>query len=127
LSPKFLFAVAIFFGIAGIAIWAVFLRSSPIQTAAGSITKKTFKPAGTYWQYPAGLSRGFQLATPIPIAEANVFELAVNGFDGPIFFSLNTIASQHFCVGQNVLIHYQEKTIPFIARRVYVIDMLPAD
>ena len=63
------------------------------------------------------------MATPIPIAEADVFELAIDGFGGPVFFSLNTVASQAFKVGQKVQIRYRERVIPFVGKRVYVLDM----
>ena len=120
---KFLLVVAILFALCGIAIWAVFLRPIPVQTAFGRIIRKTFKPAGTYWQYPAGVDRGFRTATPIPIAEADVFELAVAGFEGPVFYSLNTVASKAFEVGQQVRIQYRERVIPFVGKRLYVLDM----
>lgn len=123
MSFKFLLVVAIFFALVAVAIWAVFLRPAPVRAAIGMITKKTFKPAGTYWQYPAGVDRGFRTATPIPIAEAYVFELTVEGFDGPIFFSLNTVAGKAFGVGQRVRIRYKERVIPFLSKRVYVLDM----
>jgi hypothetical protein len=118
-----LFFVAILFAVFAVGIWAIFLRPAPLKMARGTITKKTFKPAGTSWQYPAGLNRGFRTVTPIPIAEAYVFEVRVDGFEGPIFYSLNTVASQAFDVGRRVHIRYQERGIPFIWKRVYVLDM----
>jgi hypothetical protein len=123
LSSKFLFIVAIFSAVAAAAIWAVFLRAIPVRTAFGSIAGKTFKPAGTYWQYPTGLDRGFRTATPIPIAEADVFELAIDGFEGPVFFSLNTVAAKAFDVGKKVQIQYRERVIHFVGKRIYVLDM----
>ena len=123
MSPKFLFLAAIFFAVFAGGIWAVFLRPIPVQTASGSITRKTFKPAGTYWQYPSGLDRGFRTATPIPIAEVDVFELAIDGLEGPVFYSLNTVASRAFDVGQKIRIQYRERVIPFVGKRLYVVDM----
>ena len=125
MSFKVLVFISVFFGIGAAAIWILFLRPVPVQTALGSITRKTFKPAGTYWQYPVGISRGFQLATQIPIAEADVFELAVDGFQGPVFFSLNTVASKTFAVGQRVQIRYKVRTIPFVSKRLYILEMAP--
>jgi len=122
-SPTILFGIAAFFALAFVAIWAVFLRPVPIQVGVGRIASKTFKPAGTYWQYPSGLDRGFRTATPIPIAEADVFQLAVDGFRAPVFFSLNTLASQAFQVGQRVQIRYRQRVIPFVGTRVYVLDI----
>lgn len=123
MPSKVLLILAALFAIASWAIWIVFLRPVPAQLANGRITNKTLKPAGTYWQYPPGMNRGFRLATPIPVEEADVFEIALDGFDGPIFFSLNTVAGREFAVGQNVSVSYQERVIPFLTRRVYVMDM----
>ena len=123
MSSKFLLAVAIVFAVIAVAIWAVFLRPVPVETASGIITRKTFKPAGTYWQYPVGIDRGFRTATPIPIAEAYVFELEIDGLQGPVFFSLNTVASQAFEVGQSVQIRYKTRVIPLLFKRLYVLDM----
>ena len=123
MSAKFLLAIAMLFALAGAIIWFVFLRPIPVQAAFGRITGKTFKPAGTYWQYPAGMDRGFRTATPIPIAEAVVFELAIDGFQGAVFYSLNTVASKEFDVGQKIRIQYRERVIPFSGKRIYVLDM----
>ena len=121
---KSLVIVGISFVVIAIVIWFIFLRPVPIQTASGTITQKSFKPAGTYWQYPSDATRGgFRMATPIPIAEAYVFEIKTNGFDSPIFFSMNTVASESFHVGQRVEIRYRLRGVPFLPKRVYVLDM----
>ena len=123
MSTKLLSLMAVFFAVCAGGIWVIFLRPVPLKTAKGMITDKTFKPTGTNWQYPSGLNRGFRTATPIPTAEAFVFEIRVDGFERPIFHSLNTVASQAFGVGARVQIRYQERGIPFIWKRVYVLDM----
>ncbi len=115
--------MVIFFALAAGIIWVIFLRPVPTLTATGGILKKTFKPAGTYWQYPSGVDRGFQTATPIPIAEAYVFELSLDGFDRPVYFSLNTIASSNFQVGQKVSVQYKDRGIPWLSHRIYIRDM----
>lgn len=114
------------FAFLALAIYVIFLRPVPVENATGSITEKTFKPAGTYWQYPVGLDRGFRTATPIPVAEADVFQLAVDGFPGPVFYSTNTVDSRSFSVGQRIAIQYRKRVIPFAGTRIYVIDMLHA-
>ena len=121
--PKFLFVIAILFALVAIAVCAIFLRPVPIRTGFGKITNKTFKPAGTYWQYPAGIDRGFHTATPIPLAEAYVFQIALDRYDRPVFFSLNTVASRNFDVGQTVQINYQERSLPFSGTRLYILNM----
>ena len=115
--------IAAFFALVALAVWVVFLRPVPIRTALGKITGKAYKPAGTYWQYPAGLDRGFRTATPIPISEAYVFEIALPEYSGPVFFSLNTAAAQNFDTGQAVQLTFRERQIPFAGKRVYVLDM----
>ena len=127
LSSRSLFIVAIVFGLAAIAVWAVFLRPLPVRTAVGTIAHKTFKPAGTYWQYPVGLNRSFLTATPIPVTEAYVFEVRIDGLDGPVFYSLNTTASRAFDIGQSVQLSYRERVIPFASKRLYVLDMISKD
>jgi hypothetical protein len=123
MSTKLLLCVTTLFVVLTGGIWLVLLRPVPLKTAIGTIVKKTFKPAGTYWQHPVGVNRGFRTATPIPIADAYVFEVALGEFESPVFYSLNTVASQAFEVGSRVQIRYQERSIPFIWKRVYVVDM----
>jgi hypothetical protein len=126
LSLKALHLVAIVFAVTAVGIWGVFLRPVPSRAGYGTITKKTFKPAGTYWQYPVGLNRGFQLATAIPISAAYVFEFKMDEFEGPVFYVLSTNASKAFNVGQKIRIHYKQRVIPFVMRRLYVLEMTPA-
>lgn len=100
MSPKVLFTIAIFFALFAAGTWLISLRPAAVRTTLGIIAKKTFKPAGTYWQYPVGADRSLRTATEIPIAEAYVFELSINGLQGPVFYSLNTVASREFETGQ---------------------------
>ena len=87
---------------------------------------KTFKPASTYWQYPIGIRDGFWTPAQIPIAECYVFAVHVEGQPVEAFYSLNTTAAKAFEVGQRVEIVYEERGIPPIWQRVYVMDMRPA-
>jgi hypothetical protein len=117
---------AILFGTVALLTWAVLLRPVPRRSVVGTITGKTFKAAGTYAQYPAGAGRGFRAASEIPIAEAYVFEIKVDGMAEPVRYALNAVASKEFEVGQRVQIEYQERSFPVLWRRVYVVDMRPA-
>ncbi len=116
--------IAVFFAIVLIAIWAVFLRPVPVQKAAGTIKYKIFKPAGEYVQYPVGVNRGFMLPNKIPIAESNIFGIQVDGSGEVVGYALNTVASKKFEVGNRVQIEYQGRKLPFVWRRLYVLDML---
>jgi hypothetical protein len=116
--------MAIFFLVVAACIWLVFLRPVMVRTAGGTIVKKTHKPAGTYWQYQAGDRKGFWTPTPIPIAEAMVFEIRVDGQQGSAFMSMNTTAAEAFQVGQNVQITYEERSVPFLWKRWYVLTMV---
>lgn len=119
-----LFTIAFIFVVFAVATWLVFLRPAAAHGALGTITRKTFKPAGMYWQYPVGTDRSLRTATEIPIAESYVFEIAADGLEGPLFFSLNTIASKEFEVGQKVRILYRRRGIPFIWQRIFVEKMV---
>jgi hypothetical protein len=57
-------------------------------------------------------------ATEIPIAEAYVFEIAADGLQSPMFFSLNVVASREFEVGQRVQIVYRRRGLPLIWSRI---------
>jgi hypothetical protein len=83
-----------------------------------------FKPAGTYWQYPVGADRSLRTATGIPIAEAYVFEIAADGIESPLFFSLNVIVSREFEVGQRVQIVYRRRGLAFVWSRIFVEKMV---
>lgn len=94
-------------------------------TVDGVIVAKTFKPASTYTQVPVGINRGMRMSTDIPIAESYIFEIRADGLDRTIFFSLNTVASQAFDVGQRVRISYRKRGIPFSPKPYLVLDMQP--
>jgi hypothetical protein len=112
--------VAIVFALISGLIWFTFLRPVPVQTALGVIRSKSFKPAGEYWQQPAGNREGFWIPTRIPIVECYVFGILVEGQTGEARVSLNTIASQAFNVGQRVQIEYVERGLPRVWRRISV-------
>ncbi|TFG37659.1 MAG: hypothetical protein E4H46_01335 [Desulfobacterales bacterium] len=121
-----MFIVAISFAIVAVGIWFVFLRPVPLQKATGTITHKIFKPAGEHWQYPVGLNRDFLLPTKIPIAESYIFGIQIDGSgQAAVGYALNTVASKEFEVGNRVQIEYQERGIPLLWKRLYVLDMRP--
>jgi hypothetical protein len=124
MRPKVLFAYAILFAVLAAGIYFAFLRQVSAESASAVITKKTFKPAGTFWQYPVGADRSLRTATEIPIAEAYVFEIAADGIQGSLFFSLNVVASREFEVGQRVRIVYRRRGLPFIWSRIFIEKML---
>jgi hypothetical protein len=125
--PKILFCAAVLFAILSGVSWYLFLRPASAQTTFGVIAKKTFKPAGVYWQHPVGAERSLRTAAEIPIAEAYVFEIVADGLQGRLFFSLNTVASKQFEVGQKVRIFYRRRGLPFIWDRVFVEKMMATD
>jgi hypothetical protein len=103
------------------------LRASAAKTTIGIITNKTFKPASTYWQYPSGIRSGFWGPNEIPIAEAVVFKIRVEGLPVELRYPLNTVAARQYDVGQRVQIEYVERAIPLIWRHIYVTDMKPTE
>jgi hypothetical protein len=123
LPKNVLFALAAVFALAFIVIWFVFLRPVELRTAQGTITNKIFKPAGQYVQYPVGMRSAFFAPARIPIAECYVFTIRVEDLAADVGVSLNTLATEEFNVGQPVMIQYQERSLPGIWRRVYVLQM----
>jgi hypothetical protein len=118
--------IALIFGLATLVIWFAFLRPVPIQTSTGTVLGRTYREGGTYWQGHHAASRGFRTPTPIPIAEAWVFEIAVEGFSEPFRYALNTTASGDFGVGDTVRVEYQRRGVPPFWTRRYVLTMEPA-
>jgi hypothetical protein len=115
--------LAVCFAVVALMVWWVFLRQVERKTAAGVIAQKTFKPAGSYWQYPTGNRTNFWTPTRIPIAESYVFAIRLEGHAAEAWFALNTTAAARFEVGQRVQIEYEERALPPVWRRVYVLDM----
>jgi hypothetical protein len=104
-------------------LWFVFLRPVERKTAQGVITHKIFKPAGQYVQYPVGMRSAFFTPSRIPIAECYVFTIQVDDIAADVAVALNTLASEEYTVGQKVKIQYEERSLPGIWRRVYVMQM----
>ena len=123
---RFYIITAIIFAIGFLAIWFVFLRPVPIQTATGTIRGKAFREGGVYWQGHQGLSRGFRTPTPIEIAEAYVFQIEVGGLPEPLTYALNTVASDSFAVGDVVHVEFQTVGVPPFWTRSYVREIQPA-
>jgi hypothetical protein len=124
MSSKVLFMTALIFAFLALGTYVMLLGPAAAHTALGTITGKKFKPAGTYWQYPVGADRSLRTATEIPIAEAYVFEIAADGLQSPLFFSLNVVASREFELGQRVQIVYRRRGLPFIWSRIFVEKMV---
>ena len=59
----------------------------------------------------------------IPIAECYVFTVQVDALAADVAVALNTVAAEEFNAGQRVNIEYQERSLPGIWRRVYVLRM----
>jgi hypothetical protein len=115
------------FALSAVSIWFTFLRPVAPKTAVGIIRTKTVKPAGEYWQQPAGARSSFLMATKIPIAECYVFGIQMDGQAGEARVSLNTVAAQAFDVGHRVRIQYVKRGLPLIWKRIYVTDMVRAE
>jgi len=123
LSKLVLFAFAAIFAVLAIGMWVVFLRPVERRTAQGTITHKIFKPAGQYVQYPIGLRDSFYSPSTVPIAECYVFAIHLDQPSLDVGYVLNTVASGDFEVGQKVNLVYQERSVPFMGRRIYVLQM----
>lgn len=123
---KFYLITAVVFGLLFLVLWVVFLRPVNTLTGTGVIASKTFRENATYWQAQPGLSRGMRTPTPIPIAEAYVFDVQLDGGGEPISIALNTQAAQSFNEGDRVRVEYQRRGVPPFWERAYVLSMEPA-
>jgi hypothetical protein len=109
------------------ALWFGFIRRTPEQTALGTIATKGYVSGSTYTQIPIGANRGFNTPTNIAIAEANAFELRLDGMADPVRAQFNTVKSRQFEVGQRVRVQYVRRGIPPLWSRLTVTEMMPAD
>jgi hypothetical protein len=124
-STIFWLIIAAVGAVFALGIWYVFVRPVPRQSADGVITQKTFKPASTYWQQPTGNRTNFWTPVGIPIAECYVFSIRLDDRPVEAIFSLNTTAAESFETGQRVSIDFEERGIPLVWKRVYVVEMKP--
>ena len=108
------------------ALWLVLVRRGPEETALGTIASKGYVAGGTYTQIPVGANRGFNTPTTIAIAEANAFELRLDGVPDLVRASFNTVKSRQFDVGQRVRVQFVRRGLGPIGRRIMVVDMTPA-
>jgi hypothetical protein len=105
-------------------MWFAFLRPAEIVLADGVITSKTYKPAGEYVQYPAGLNRdSFYSPNRIPIAECYILIMHVDSLAADVGYAANVPEAATYEVGQHVSLRYQVRGIPGIWRRVFVIGL----
>jgi len=123
LGQLVLLTFAAIFVLLAAGIWVVFLRPVERRTVQGVITYKIFKPAGQYIQYPVGMRDSFYSPNTIPIAECYVFGIHVNEPVLDVGYVMNTVAATNFEVGQSVTLEYQERSLPFLWKRIYVMRM----
>ena len=118
---------AVFMLLVAGSIWLVFLRSVPRLSAKGVITSKNYKPPGEYTQYHAGDRAGFRQPTRIPIAEGYLVEIAIENSKEPVIALLNSTEAQWYEVGTCVAFDYEERGVPLLWKRVYVLSVQLAD
>jgi len=127
MSPKFQLIVAPAFLVLALGIWFVFLRAAPLRTATGIIRSKTFAPAGEYVQYQPGTRQGFYTPTTIPTSEHFIIGIHVPGQPAELRYAANPTEAAGLRVGQQVRVEYQERGVPPIWNRVYVINLKRQD
>lgn len=122
-----LFILAAVMALFALAMWVIFLRPAATATATGVITSKTYKPAGEYVQYPAGLRRdSFYSPNRIPIAECYILVIHVDELQADVGYVANIREAENYSVGQRVTLRYQVRGIPGIWRRVFVLGLTQA-
>jgi hypothetical protein len=119
-----LVAAAVLAALAAV-LWFVLVRPVPEETAAATIMAKTLRAAGTYTQQMVGSDRAFRVPTEIPVAEAYVLKLAVDGMARPVQVSLNTVQGRGLEAGQRVQVRYIRRTFRPFWRRVIVVEVSP--
>ena len=115
--------VAAFFGLTGLIIAAVFLRSTPPQLGVGIIVGRRGQGGGSYSQHAVGTNRGFQAPNTIPIGPSVTFEVNIEGVPGLAVCSLNTIAASKFNVGEKVHVTYQIRGLSPIWTKIFITKM----
>ena len=115
-----------FLGVA-LVVWWVFLRPVPVVVGQGMVRNKTYRPAGTYVQYPVGDRQGFWAPTAIPTAEHVVLDISVEGQSEELRYPVSPNAAANFDIGQHVAVEYQERGLPPFWRRSYVLDVKRQD
>ena len=113
-------AIVISFLVVAAVIWLVMLRPVEKKTAQGTVTRKTHKPEGEYWQYQPGTRAGFHMPTKITIAEGYVLEIECADLPKPIYTVVNTVEARQYEVGDQVSIEWVERSIPGIWKKAYV-------
>jgi len=106
-----------------------FLRPAVSRMADAAIERKTFSPSHTITRYDASSAarRQYWNQQSFTIPDSWVFDLRIEGVMAPAKFSLEKSAGEAFHVGQRVRVKYQERGIPPFWKRVYVLEMKPAD
>lgn len=113
--------IALVFAIAGGLIWYAFLRSVPVQLTTGVLRSKTRKPAGTYWQQPAGVNRGFRTPTPISTAESYVLELHNEELGVTGYYPVSPSQEGKYQVGQKLTMEYQRRGLPLVGYKITIL------
>ena len=114
---------AVFMLLVAGSIWLVFLRPVPRLSAKGVITSKNYKPPGEYSQFPAGDRAGFRQPTRIPIAEGYLIEIAIEDSKESVIALLNSTEAQWYEVGTRVVFDYEERGVPLLWKRIYVLSV----
>lgn len=123
MAPKIQLIVASAFLVVALGIWVVFLRPAPLRTATGIVRSKTFQASGAYVQYQPGTRQGFYTPTTIPTSEHFIIGIQVPGYPTELRYAANPTEASGLEIGQQVRVDYQERGIPPVWNRVYVIDL----
>jgi hypothetical protein len=123
LKPKTQLIFALFMLLVAGSIWLVFLRPVPMLSARGVIKSKTYSPATEYTQYQSGNRSGFRQPTKIPIADGYLVDIRVKGWKKSVIARLNSSEAQRYEVGTQVGFDYEERGIPLLWNRIYVLKV----
>jgi hypothetical protein len=113
-------AGAVVLGLFALALWYGFVRTVPVEAAAGVIRAKVHKPAGQYTVTPVGLDRGFRMPSSVPIGEAYVLTIELEDIAGAVAAVVNPLQARSLDVGDRIRIHYQRRGFPPLWERLTV-------
>ena len=103
--------------------WYVYVRPMPERTGRGVIVGKVFRPAHTVTRPPSGTRRQDWSGREFQVPDQYEFTIRLDEGGAEATYSLGTAAAEAFQEGDAVELHYQERELPGLWHRIYVLDM----
>ena len=130
LNPYIAIPIAVLALAAAGFLWYVMVRPVPEQVAVATVTERGFAEAERVEKSVPQTGRVVETGprkTAYTLPYRHVYTLRLDGRDGPVQHSVQSIGEPEFEIGQRVRVVYQERHIPFLGSRVYVSTINPLD